>query len=86
MPSTQLENRYIGDAGKVKSQSKYLGQNHLVALEKMVDAGEISKSQFIERDFIQRGIQPPLNVSRVHTGLNRPKTPAAYRGGGLRAD
>lgn len=41
-----LENRYIGDDGKVKSQSKYLGQNHLVALEKMVDAGEISKSQF----------------------------------------
>jgi hypothetical protein len=41
---------------------------------------------FLERDFIQRGIQPPLNVSRVHTGLNRPLKPAAYRGGGLRAD
>jgi len=41
-----LENRYTGEDGKVKSQSKYLGQNHLVALEKMLDAGEISKSQF----------------------------------------
>lgn len=41
-----LENRYTGEDGKVKSQSRYLGQNHLVALEKMVGAGEISKSQF----------------------------------------
>lgn len=41
-----LENRYTGQDGKVKSQSKYLGQNHLVALEKMLKAGEISKSQF----------------------------------------
>ena len=41
-----LENRYTGEDGKVKSQSKYLGQNHLLALEKMMEAGEISKSQF----------------------------------------
>jgi predicted thioesterase len=40
----------------------------------------------VERDFIQRGIQPPLKVSRVHTGLNCPLKPAAYRGGGFRAD
>jgi hypothetical protein len=41
-----LENRYTGEDGKVKSQSRYLGQNYLVALEKMLDSGEISKCQF----------------------------------------
>jgi hypothetical protein len=41
-----LERRYIGKDGKVKSQSKYLGQNYLVMLEKMVAAGEISDYEF----------------------------------------
>jgi hypothetical protein len=55
-----LENRYTGENGKVKSQSKYLGQNHLVALEKMLDAGEISKSQFNKLIiFEQEGILKP---------------------------
>ncbi|WP_206810976.1 efflux RND transporter periplasmic adaptor subunit [Paradesulfitobacterium ferrireducens] len=39
----------------------------------------------VKRDFTLRGFQPPQNVSRVNTGLNRPLAPAAYSGGGLRA-
>jgi hypothetical protein len=41
-----LERRYTGKDGKVKSQSKYLGQNCLLTLEKMVTIGEISKYEF----------------------------------------
>lgn len=41
-----LEHRYIAEDGKVKSRSRYLGQNHLAALEKMLAAGEISKNEF----------------------------------------
>ena len=41
-----LERRYTGKDGKVKSQSKYLGQNHLLKLEKMATAGEISEYEF----------------------------------------
>lgn len=39
-----LEHRYTGEDGKVKSRSRYLGQNPLLALEKMVTAGEISET------------------------------------------
>ena len=38
-----LERRYTGKDGKVKSQSKYLGQNHLLTLKKMATADEISE-------------------------------------------
>lgn len=41
-----LERRYTGKDGKVKSQSKYLGQNHLLMLEKMVTTGELSEYEF----------------------------------------
>ena len=41
-----LEQRYTGKDGKVKSQSKYLGQNHLLALKNMVATGEISDYEF----------------------------------------
>ncbi|MDF9406755.1 hypothetical protein L7E55_00010 [Pelotomaculum isophthalicicum JI] len=41
-----LERRYKDNNGKVKSQSKYLGQNHLLTLEKMVTASEISEHDF----------------------------------------
>lgn len=41
-----LEQRYTGKDGKVKSQSKYLGQNHMLMLEKMSAAGEISEHEF----------------------------------------
>ncbi len=41
-----LEQRYTGKDGKVKSHSKYLGQNHLLMLEKMVAAGELSEHEF----------------------------------------
>ncbi|MDD2235312.1 MAG: hypothetical protein PHV03_10550 [Desulfitobacteriaceae bacterium] len=40
-----LERRYLLD-GKVKSTSRYLGQNPLAALEKMVDASEIDRQEF----------------------------------------
>ncbi len=38
-----LEKRYTDGDGKVRSQSKYLGQNYLPALKKMVAAGELSE-------------------------------------------
>jgi len=38
-----LETRYIDSDGKIKSRSKYLGQNYLPALKKMVAAGELSE-------------------------------------------
>jgi hypothetical protein len=41
-----LERRYTGKNGKVKSQSKYLGQNYLTMLDKMMAAGEISEYEF----------------------------------------
>ena len=41
-----LERRYTGKDGKVKSQSKYLGQNYLIMLEKMMAVGEISEYEF----------------------------------------
>ncbi|MDF9410101.1 hypothetical protein L7E55_17495 [Pelotomaculum isophthalicicum JI] len=41
-----LEHRYIAEDGKVKSRSRYLGQNHLEALTKMLAAGEISQNDF----------------------------------------
>jgi len=41
-----LEQRYTGKDGKVRSQSKYLGQNCLLTLEKMVTTGEISECDF----------------------------------------
>jgi len=41
-----LEYRYTAEDGKVKSRSKYLGQNHLAKLMMMLAAGEISKYDF----------------------------------------
>ena len=48
-------------------------------------AGTSLKNAFTLNETSFRGALPPLNVSRVHTGLNRPLAPAAYSGGGLRA-
>jgi len=41
-----LERRFKGRDGKVVSRSRYLGQNHLTALEKMLADGEISENEF----------------------------------------
>jgi len=41
-----LERRFKDKDGKVISRSRYLGQNHLTALEKMVADGEINENEF----------------------------------------
>ncbi|NLI11657.1 hypothetical protein [Pelotomaculum propionicicum] len=57
-----LEHRYIAEDGKVKSRSRYLGQNHLAALAKMLAAGEISKNEFKKlAGYVTEGI---LNLTK----------------------
>jgi hypothetical protein len=41
-----LEQRYPGKDGKVNRRSKYLGQNPLLMLEKMMAAGELGEHEF----------------------------------------
>ncbi|OPY58717.1 MAG: hypothetical protein A4E56_01619 [Pelotomaculum sp. PtaU1.Bin065] len=44
-PYAYLEQRYTA-GGKVKSKSRYLGQNPLEALERMMDNGEINRHEY----------------------------------------
>jgi hypothetical protein len=41
-----LEQRYLGNDGKVKSKARYLGKNPLEILKKMLSAGQIEQKEY----------------------------------------
>lgn len=41
-----LEQRYLGNEGKVKSKTRYLGKNPLEVLKKMLAAGQIKQQEY----------------------------------------